>query len=254
MPSRRSGSRSWRAWPEREAYAHPGYVSLLRGRHDARALRRVALDEGRCCTRSSCATARRSRSASTRRHRSRRTATAARSLGRRPEAVAARSGRRSTRWAAEQRRRLGARPLRLVRRSSCCRIPASASSGSSTSCTSSSRARTSSGWTVEHKVRKNVKKARRADVRIEFDATGARLDDFLRSTSARSSAATRPSATGSRASSSSASAPSAAPSTCTRCTATTSCRRSSCCSPSTARTRSSAAPTARVRRCGRTTC
>ncbi len=32
----------------------------------------------------------------------------------------------------------------------------------------------------EHKVRKNVKKARRADVRIEFDATGARLDDFLR--------------------------------------------------------------------------
>ena len=32
----------------------------------------------------------------------------------------------------------------------------------------------------EHKVRKNVKKARRAEVRIEFDATGERLDDFLR--------------------------------------------------------------------------
>jgi hypothetical protein len=32
----------------------------------------------------------------------------------------------------------------------------------------------------EHKVRKNVKKARRAEVRIEFDAQGARLDDFLR--------------------------------------------------------------------------
>ena len=29
-------------------------------------------------------------------------------------------------------------------------------------------------------MRKNVKKARRAGVRIEFDATGARLDDFLR--------------------------------------------------------------------------
>jgi hypothetical protein len=33
---------------------------------------------------------------------------------------------------------------------------------------------------VEHKVRKNVKKARRSGVRIEFDDTGARLDDFLR--------------------------------------------------------------------------
>jgi Acetyltransferase (GNAT) domain len=32
----------------------------------------------------------------------------------------------------------------------------------------------------EHKVRKNVKKARRAGVRIEFDVAGARLDDFLR--------------------------------------------------------------------------
>jgi len=32
----------------------------------------------------------------------------------------------------------------------------------------------------EHKVRKNVKKARRAGVRIEFDPVGARLDDFLR--------------------------------------------------------------------------
>jgi hypothetical protein len=33
---------------------------------------------------------------------------------------------------------------------------------------------------VEHKVRKNVKKARRSGVRVEFDDTGARLDDFLR--------------------------------------------------------------------------
>jgi hypothetical protein len=33
---------------------------------------------------------------------------------------------------------------------------------------------------VEHKVRKNVKKARRSGVRVEFDHTGARLDDFLR--------------------------------------------------------------------------
>jgi hypothetical protein len=32
----------------------------------------------------------------------------------------------------------------------------------------------------EHKVRKNVKKARRAEVQIEFDEAGARLDDFLR--------------------------------------------------------------------------
>lgn len=32
----------------------------------------------------------------------------------------------------------------------------------------------------EHKVRKNVKKARRAGVRIELDAAGARLDDFHR--------------------------------------------------------------------------
>jgi hypothetical protein len=32
----------------------------------------------------------------------------------------------------------------------------------------------------EHKVRKNVKKARRSGVRIEFDMQGARLDDFLR--------------------------------------------------------------------------
>jgi hypothetical protein len=32
----------------------------------------------------------------------------------------------------------------------------------------------------EHKVRKNVKKARRAGVTIEFDPTGERLDDFLR--------------------------------------------------------------------------
>jgi hypothetical protein len=32
----------------------------------------------------------------------------------------------------------------------------------------------------EHKVRKNVKKARRAGVTIEFDVAGARLDDFLR--------------------------------------------------------------------------
>jgi hypothetical protein len=32
----------------------------------------------------------------------------------------------------------------------------------------------------EHKVRKNVKKARREGVTIEFDETGARLDDFLR--------------------------------------------------------------------------
>jgi hypothetical protein len=32
----------------------------------------------------------------------------------------------------------------------------------------------------EHKVRKNVKKARRAGVTIEFDVGGARLDDFLR--------------------------------------------------------------------------
>jgi lipid II:glycine glycyltransferase (peptidoglycan interpeptide bridge formation enzyme) len=32
----------------------------------------------------------------------------------------------------------------------------------------------------EHKVRKNVKKARRAGVTIELDATGERLDDFLR--------------------------------------------------------------------------
>jgi hypothetical protein len=32
----------------------------------------------------------------------------------------------------------------------------------------------------EHKVRKNVKKARRAGVTIEFDSTGERLDDFLR--------------------------------------------------------------------------
>lgn len=31
-----------------------------------------------------------------------------------------------------------------------------------------------------HKVRKNVKKAQRADVEIEFDRTGERLDDFLR--------------------------------------------------------------------------
>jgi hypothetical protein len=33
---------------------------------------------------------------------------------------------------------------------------------------------------VEHKVRKNVKKARRSGVRVEFDDSGARLDDFLR--------------------------------------------------------------------------
>ena len=33
---------------------------------------------------------------------------------------------------------------------------------------------------VEHKVRKNVKKARRSGIRVEFDDTGARLDDFLR--------------------------------------------------------------------------
>jgi len=33
---------------------------------------------------------------------------------------------------------------------------------------------------VDHKVRKNVKKARRSGVRIEFDTQGARLDDFLR--------------------------------------------------------------------------
>jgi lipid II:glycine glycyltransferase (peptidoglycan interpeptide bridge formation enzyme) len=33
---------------------------------------------------------------------------------------------------------------------------------------------------AEHKVRKNVKRARTAGVRIEFDAEGARLDDFLR--------------------------------------------------------------------------
>jgi hypothetical protein len=33
---------------------------------------------------------------------------------------------------------------------------------------------------VERKVRKNVKKARRSGVRVEFDDTGARLDDFLR--------------------------------------------------------------------------
>jgi hypothetical protein len=32
----------------------------------------------------------------------------------------------------------------------------------------------------EHKVRKNVKKARRSGVRIEFDADAGRLDDFLR--------------------------------------------------------------------------
>jgi hypothetical protein len=32
----------------------------------------------------------------------------------------------------------------------------------------------------EHKVRKNVKKARRSEVSIELDETGARLDDFLR--------------------------------------------------------------------------
>ena len=32
----------------------------------------------------------------------------------------------------------------------------------------------------EHKVRKNVKKARRAGITIELDATGERLDDFLR--------------------------------------------------------------------------
>jgi hypothetical protein len=32
----------------------------------------------------------------------------------------------------------------------------------------------------EHKVRKNVKKARRSEIRIELDETGARLDDFLR--------------------------------------------------------------------------
>jgi hypothetical protein len=32
----------------------------------------------------------------------------------------------------------------------------------------------------EHKVRKNVKKARRAGVEIEFDPAGVRLDDFLR--------------------------------------------------------------------------
>jgi hypothetical protein len=32
----------------------------------------------------------------------------------------------------------------------------------------------------EHKVRKNVKKARRAGVTIEFDTDGARLDDFVR--------------------------------------------------------------------------
>ena len=32
----------------------------------------------------------------------------------------------------------------------------------------------------EHKVRKNVKKARRAGVEIEFDQSGARLEDFLR--------------------------------------------------------------------------
>jgi hypothetical protein len=33
---------------------------------------------------------------------------------------------------------------------------------------------------AEHKVRKNVKRARAAGLRIEFDAEGARLDDFLR--------------------------------------------------------------------------
>jgi hypothetical protein len=32
----------------------------------------------------------------------------------------------------------------------------------------------------EHKVRKNVKKARRSGLRVELDETGARLDDFLR--------------------------------------------------------------------------
>jgi hypothetical protein len=32
----------------------------------------------------------------------------------------------------------------------------------------------------EHKVRKNVKKARRSEIGIELDETGARLDDFLR--------------------------------------------------------------------------
>jgi hypothetical protein len=32
----------------------------------------------------------------------------------------------------------------------------------------------------EHKVRKNVKKARRSGLRVEIDETGARLDDFLR--------------------------------------------------------------------------
>jgi Acetyltransferase (GNAT) domain len=32
----------------------------------------------------------------------------------------------------------------------------------------------------EHKVRKNVKKARRAGITVELDATGERLDDFLR--------------------------------------------------------------------------
>jgi hypothetical protein len=32
----------------------------------------------------------------------------------------------------------------------------------------------------EHKVRKNVNKARRSGVRVEIDETGARLDDFLR--------------------------------------------------------------------------
>ena len=33
---------------------------------------------------------------------------------------------------------------------------------------------------AEHKVRKNVKKARRAGVRVDFDPSGERLDDFLR--------------------------------------------------------------------------
>ena len=36
-------------------------------------------------------------------------------------------------------------------------------------------------WTdVDHKVRKNVKKARRSGVSVELEAEGARLDDFLR--------------------------------------------------------------------------
>jgi hypothetical protein len=43
------------------------------------------------------------------------------------------------------------------------------------------RALDSDPWMeFEHKVRKNVNKARRSGVRVEIDETGARLDDFLR--------------------------------------------------------------------------